>query len=269
MNTHIRQIALVAGLALGAASAQAQVSTDWNGSGTLTWSQLAVETLNIGNMKVSSFGDTVSYPAVELDNTYSSIAVGIASTGAQWLPAVGTPNQLLSWQTAGGFRIDAPPVLGVSGGGSVTVSNLDVNFASGQVSATVLAGNSGTSTRDVIWTFNSNQVQVTNDTTPQAVGMGPYYYDVSVAIPVLSLTSAGKNLLKSGLALDFLGSYPLEAVADNYASLTLNGTLPAFMPNFQVTVVPEPATWALMGLGLVGLAGLRRARSRQVRTASV
>ena len=263
MNTHIRQIALVAGLVLGSVSAQAQVATAWNGSGTLAWSSLAVETLNIGNMKVSSFGDTVSYPAVELDNTYSSIAVGIASTGAQWLPAEGTPNQMLSWHTAGGFRIDAPPVLGVSSGGSVTVSNLDENFATGQVSATVLAGNSGTSTRSVIWTFDSSVVQVSTDASPH----WPSLHDVSIDIPVLSLTNSGRSLLASGLNLQYLGGLTLQVSGDNYANLTINGTLPG-PADFTVAVVPEPATWALMGLGLVGLAGLRRARSRQVCTAS-
>ena len=181
---------------------------------------------------------------------------------------MGTPNQLLSWQTAGGFRIDAPSLPGVSGGGSVTVSNLDVNFASGQVLATVLAGNSGTSTRGVIWTFDSSLVQVTNDATPQwPMDLEPFLHDISIDIPVLSLTSAGRNLLSSALNLQVLGSIPLEVAGDNYASLTLNGTLPGPY-DFKVSVVPEPGTWALMGLGLIGLAGLHRARSRQAGAAS-
>jgi hypothetical protein len=112
MTTHIRHLAVLAGLALGSVTAQAQVTRPWDGFGHLTWSEDAVNVLNIGNMKVSSFGDTLFHPAFEWDGRYSGIAVQMASTGAQWLPSVDTPNQLVSWQTAGGFRIDAPVVLG-------------------------------------------------------------------------------------------------------------------------------------------------------------
>lgn len=266
MNTHIRQIALVAGLALGSVNAQAQVELDWMGSGTLAWSPNAINALNIGRFEVTPI-NAGFFPAY-VPEGYSGLQVSVGATSAQWLPSEDAHDQLLSWQSLGGFRIDAQASAGVSGGGDVSITDLDVNFATGQVSANVQSTRSGANTRDVIWTFDTSLVQVQNDASPELWAGSAYYHDVSVAIPVLSLTSTGQSLIASGLALASLGSISLQATATDYASLTLSGKLLG-PENLTVAVVPEPGTWALMGLGLVGLAGLRRARSRQVCTASV
>lgn len=256
MKTQIRHFALLAGLALGSVSAQAQVELDWGGFGSLAWSQNAIHTLNLGGMEVTPIN--AGFQPTYAPTGYSGVQISVGATSSQWLPG----DQLLSWQSYGGFRVDAQARAGISGGGDVSITDLDVNFATGQVSANVQSTRSGLNTRDVIWTFDTRLVQVQNDASPQLWAGSAYYHDVSVAIPVLSLTSTGHSLITSGLDLESLGNVSLQAAANNFASLTISGSLLG-PENFTVTVVPEPGTWALMGLGLVGLAGLSLARSRQ------
>lgn len=257
MKTRLRHLALLAGLTLGSVNAQAQAEYNWIGFGSLAWSQQGIDSLNIGGFEVTPINNATFDPAYAPEG-YSELEVSVVGTQSQWLPG----GQLLSWQSHGGFRIDAQAVSGVSGGGDLSITDLDVNFATGQVSANVQSTRSGANTREVIWTFDTSLVQVDNDDSPQLWAGNTYYHDVSIAIPVLSLTSTGQDLLKSGLGLTFLGGVALQAVAQDYASLTLSGSVPG-PENLTVAVVPEPGTWALMGLGLVGLAGLNRARSRQ------
>ncbi len=61
-----------------------------------------------------------------------------------------------------------------------------------------------------------------------------------------------------------LKSFDLSNVVGTHFTLSGLGSLTGFrLAGLQLgktAAVPEPATWALMGLGLVGIAGLRRAR---------
>lgn len=261
MIRHIRHLAMFTALAVGSVGAQAQVELPGSLLGQLAWSPNALNALNVGNITITALGGSETATTGAPGN-YSSVSVSLGSTGAQWLPTSETQYQLHSWQSYGGFRIDAQPVAGVTGGGNVTVTDLDVNFATGQIFANVASTSAGTNVREAMWEFDTSLVQVQNDTDPQQWAGSAYFHDIMVTIPVLSMTQAGHNLIKSGLALEFLGDISHQAAISNYGSLTLMGGVygPA---DLSVGVVPEPGTWAMMGLGLVGLAGLSRARSRQ------
>ena len=57
-------------------------------------------------------------------------------------------------------------------------------------------------------------------------------------------------------------------ISGNLQTQTVTNPAPSYIPHLVmgatlgVKAVPEPATWALMALGLVGLMGLQRAKRR-------
>ena len=66
----------------------------------------------------------------------------------------------------------------------------------------------------------------------------------------------------------FLAGSPFSMTEGASLNLITGGSITGFTENMQSGVVPEPSTWALMGLGfgLMGLFGLKRSRSGRLRT---
>jgi PEP-CTERM motif len=132
----------------------------------------------------------------------------------------------------------------VSSGGSLTVTDLNVDLANKKVYATIIGGNGvGTLNNFYLWNIGS----ITGATT--VAGAGTY----TTSLTGLSITTAGFNTFVQSLGLLNLGKSALSGVTDF-------GTITSTIVAKNVAAVPEPSTYALMALGLVGMGVVARRR---------
>lgn len=260
-NTLIAAVALaVAGVANGAAltvSAGGSVTdqgwtfSDLGGSGSLVFSRSLIGALNAGGVQVTSVSPATVATTVSSTGKYTSISAAAPVTSLSG-NFDGSTFGVTSVGTAGGALQTAEEDFFTTTGGSMAITNLRVDLTSKRVFATMVGGNGvGTINNLYLWNYTT----LTGPTSFSAMA-GTQSLDSTVS--GLTITADAFALFSQALGLTEAGDAALSKVTD-FGQIVSTVTVKMAAANVTPPI-PEPSTYALMGLGLagIGLAARRR-----------
>jgi len=189
---------------------------------------------DVTKMSITGYGAATATVWKDVDGYYLGADVGAPITS---LTVDTDTGSVQSFATTGGFSMTSPTLKSVSSGGSLTVTDLNIDLANKKVYATLIGGNGvGTFNNFYLWDIGS----ITGSTNVNSPGQ------YITTFSGLSITTEGFNKFTTSLGLQKLGLSALAGITD-YGTIT-------------VVAVPEPSTSALMGLGLAGLLISKRRR---------
>ena len=236
------------------------------GSGGLAFSDKLMGALDTVKVQVLPVGGAIGNITKDSDGYYTSAAV---STGIANLTIDNVANKVMAVATTGGAKQVAPALKSVSSGGELTVTNLRIDLNAKKVYADLFSTNAMNAAGDKTL-LNFNLWDIMGKAQYDGVGDDAVFtgYDASTAIVGttliggpgtyqntlngLKVTAGGFDAFSKGLGLLSMGRSALASVHDFG---TMTSTIVA-------TALPEPTTYALMGLGLVGLSLVARRKAK-------
>ncbi len=154
-------------------------------------------------------------------------------------------------QSAGGALVTTEKDGFATRGGSLSITNLRADFETKRVFASITGAN-GVGTVDNLFLWNyANSVGATSG--PLVNGVNSYKLDLNG----LTITPEAFNLFSTALGLTAVGTTAFGAVTD-FGKISGSFAFTAA----QTPAIPEPSTYALMGLGLVGIGLVARRRAK-------
>ncbi len=229
-------IAAAAFIAAGAASAATVTVTlghtvykghTLSGSEVLTFGADANSWLDVLKASVTANGASTVVTTKDSDGYYSSVAM---SAPLASLNVDGVTDDLQSAAGTGGITVTAPVLRAISSGGTVTITDLNVDLNTKTVYATVIGANGvGTAVNVALWTLDT-VLGPTNIALPSN-GSGQF----NLTAQGLHLTANGSTLVTSALGLGSLGKAATAAISD-FGSIAMSITSTAVPPQASCSV---------------------------------
>ncbi|MFT3855958.1 MAG: PEP-CTERM sorting domain-containing protein [Aquabacterium sp.] len=219
-----------------------------HGGGSLEFSDLLVGALNIANISTAAVS-----PSVLTDADVMSVSAPIQSLTGSFNTdtAMFTATKV---GTLGGATMTALGKLpsgknnAATTGGSLSLTNIKVDLTTSSIYATLTGANGvGTRNNQLIWNYGA----IEGATTFAAVQGTTHAVN---KLSQLTITTEAFDLFAQSLGLTAFGKSSMAGITDY-------GVMNATIDVDVKTPVPEPTTYMMMGLGLVGLAfASKRAR---------
>lgn len=246
----------------GTLTAAGYTLSDLSGTDTLTFSSALIGALNAGKVQITNVDPATAAVTYKTNAATKVVSISTASAAAPVTSLTGdltgTNLSITGAGTAGGTLQTAATANIATTGGSLKIINLSVDLLAKKVYADLIGGN-GVGTRNNVWLWD-----ITTITGPTAIDLS-----LLPAGGVATLTNTRSGLIINQAAFDLFAT-SMGLTANGITSLktvTDFGTIVSTISVKATPAVPEPGTYALMGLGMVAL-GMATRRRRAQQTAA-
>ena len=234
------------------------------GSGNLEISKNLAAAVKLGNVQVDAFaGATVTTKTVVLTDSKGKTSSYLTYVGAAPVTSLTLDDaagyKVVQAASAGGLAMTmaANPDLAADGG-AAPVGNLDIHF-NADGSASIFGTMTGTSYNGTVVNYSGLAFNVAASRISGATSFPMAAGTYTTVLKGLAITQPAFDALATvfGLDPDGLGYQSLQGAAADFGTMTSVIVAKAVTP-----AIPEPSTYALMGLGLFGLVIASRHKSK-------
>ncbi|TAK92936.1 MAG: PEP-CTERM sorting domain-containing protein [Aquabacterium sp.] len=235
----------------GSVTDQGWTVSGLSGSGTLSFSSDLLGALYAGSVDVAQVDPAqVTIVGSLADGGFTQVSAAAPITGLTGT-FDGTTVSVSQVATAGGALQTSYADDFTNSGGSLEIKNLRVDLGAKIVYADLVGGN-GVGEKNGIALWNIGSI-----TGPTSITAAEGTFTVTNHLSQLSITDQAFGYFIDSLGIMTGGYGVLQGIKD-YGSIDSTITVTAT----KVPSVPEPSTYALMGLGLVGMSLVARRRAK-------